>query len=65
MTGTGLAGRVARTRFVVILVALAIGATAVAFAGPPPSAQAATSLKVLAGWTTYFTPSDHNGWGPN
>lgn len=65
MTGTGLAGRVARTRFVAILIALAIGATAVASAGPPPSAQAATPLKVLAGWTTYFTPSDHNGWGAN
>jgi len=65
MTGTGLAGRVARSRFVGAIVALALGATALGLAGAPTPAQAATSLEVLAGWTTYFTPSDHNGWGAN
>jgi vancomycin resistance protein YoaR len=43
-------------------------ATAVVLLGPPlaggPGADA-VSLRFLAGWTTYLTPSDHNGWGAN
>jgi vancomycin resistance protein YoaR len=46
------------------VIALVIVAAEAGPAGPPEAAAGAT-LRFLAGWTTSFTPSDHNGWGAN
>jgi hypothetical protein len=47
-----------------LLFALAVVVAQATPAGAPRVTEGAT-LRQLAGWTTSFTPSDHNGWGAN
>lgn len=64
MSRSPIRSRAWRAPLAAVLLAAAVAISGLGTGAAPPPADAVT-LEFLAGWTTYFTPSDHNGWGAN